>query len=134
LVNVVSPAFNSNHFYKTVCVFVQLYRGCLNEFLTQMFESAYKSGMSAEEIKSITSVKDPDCIPLVCNDFIKDYLPLKCNIFTKQTAIDLTQHMCKWLLNRKFTQTQLNIGGHSEGTGKEESKEHKDKIQKRNNL
>ena len=42
--------------------------------------------------------------------------------------------MCKWLLNRKFTQTQLNIGGHSEGAGKEESKEHKDKIQKRNNL
>jgi hypothetical protein len=35
-------------------------------------------------------------------------LPLKCNIFTQQTAIDLTAHMCKWLFNRKFTKSQLS--------------------------
>jgi hypothetical protein len=35
-------SFNSSHFYKMVTVFVQLYRSCLNEFLLQMFEPAYK--------------------------------------------------------------------------------------------
>jgi len=80
----VNANFNSSNFYKSVSVFVQLYRGCLNQFLKQMFESAYKNDDvdSDDEYKAITATKDPECIPLVCNEFIQDYLPLKCNIFT----------------------------------------------------
>jgi hypothetical protein len=41
-----------------------------------MFESAYKNDESDEkngsedEYKAITATKDPECIPLVCNEFI----------------------------------------------------------------
>lgn len=46
-------------------------------------------------------------IPYICNDFINNFLPLKCNIMDKQMAIDMTVHLCMWLYNRKFTQTKL---------------------------
>ena len=51
-------------------------------------EKAYR--FTNNKSKKITSIKSPDCIPLVCNDFLTSYLPLKCNLFNTRTAIGLT--------------------------------------------
>ena len=52
-----------------------------------MFEPAYKDdneeSKNEDEQRQITAEKDPECIPLVANDFITDFLPLKCNVFTQ---------------------------------------------------
>ena len=84
-----------SHFYKAAAVFVQLYRGCLHDSLKFNFGSSSSNNITAE--------KGPEVIPLVCNDFILNYLPLKCNIMDTELAIGLTKHFCQWLYNRKFT-------------------------------
>ena len=58
----------SNQFYKIVTAFITLYQACLHD-------------------NDITSVQS---IPSVCNLFVTEYLPEKCKMFPKQTAIDLT--------------------------------------------
>lgn len=112
-----------------VCCFVQQYRNCLIETLTKKFgqkqkppnreafhrermhESSYDlSGCEEEKVYSnITATKSPECIPFVSNDFLTSYLPLKCNLFPQKTAIGLTQHMCMWLYDRKFTKARLEL-------------------------
>ena len=96
----------------TACCFVQLYRGCINDQINCVFKTIpLNAEVDDFDDKNYTSdeKRSPECIPLVCNDFITDYLPLKCNIFDMKTAIGFTQHMSTWLYNRKFTKTQLDI-------------------------
>ena len=67
--------------------------------------------LQAEDVHkaNYTAKRQPDCIPLICNEFLSDYLPLKCNAFDMNTAIGLTQHFTTWLYNRKFTKAKLEL-------------------------
>ena len=92
-----APHRNNFHFYKMACCFVQQYRNCLIETLTRKFGPRKKVTkrdglLDASELSQveepqpdledcITSTKSPECIPLICNDFLTSYLPLKCNLF-----------------------------------------------------
>ena len=95
---------NNYHFYMTVCVFVQLYRTCLNETIYETFEG--RTSLLAAE-SNYTQTRSPDCLPMICNEFNTEYLPLKCNIFDKNVAVGLTQHLVMWLYHRKFTKTRI---------------------------
>ena len=85
---------NNYHFYMTTCVFVQLYRSCLNETIYETFEgrtSLVSCGVGGEATEANYSQnRSPDCLPLICNEFLTEYLPLKCNIFDKKMAVGLT--------------------------------------------
>lgn len=101
---------NNFHFYQMACCFVQQYRNCLIETVTKKFGRKQPVAYEEDkiEINPIAS-KSPECIPLICNDFLTSYLPLKCNLFPQRTAIGFTQHMCMWLFNRKFTKARLEL-------------------------
>ena len=77
----------------TACVFIQLYRSCLNETIYETFEgrtSLVASGLENGMEANYTQSRSPDCLPLICNEFLTEYLPLKCNIFDKKMAVGLT--------------------------------------------
>lgn len=103
---------NNYHFYMTVCVFVQLYRTCLNETIHETFEgrtSLMAAGANDSTEANSTQSRAPECLPMICNEFLTEYLPLKCNIFDKKTAVGLTQHLSMWLYHRKFTKTRISL-------------------------
>ncbi len=56
-----------------------------------------------------TKTKGPQSIPLVCNDFVTSYLPLKCNVIDFELTVMQLQHLCVWLYNRKFTTTEVEL-------------------------
>jgi hypothetical protein len=95
------------NFYKTLVVFVELYRDWVNEEGWDML-AKYKRLDIGEKPPLYSSVKNGETIPEFANDFIIRYLPLKCNIFDRDLAIKITKLMCKWLLNRKLTSYKLS--------------------------
>jgi hypothetical protein len=60
---------NNCHYYRTVSCIMQLFRECLQETFTSLFSAEVS-----------TASKGPQSIPLVVNDFMDVYLPLKCNL------------------------------------------------------
>lgn len=52
-----------------------MFRECLRETLKMMFEDV------------TTSNKGPNSIPLVVNDFLSSYLPLKCNVIDLEMTV-----------------------------------------------
>lgn len=121
---------NNYHFYQLACCFVQQYRNCLIDTLGKKFGPTKKAvrrvqggeGSDVSQISNneefktnpraepvVTATKSPECIPLICNDFLTNYLPLKCNLFNQKTAIGFTQHLCMWLYNRKLTKAKLEL-------------------------
>ena len=66
-------------------------RECINDILKERFTNV------------TTATKGPNSIPILANDFLGSYLPLKCNIFDFEMAKKQIHHMCKWLYNRRFT-------------------------------
>jgi hypothetical protein len=56
---------------------------------------------------AIASQKGPDCVPLMANDFLSSYLPLKCNIMDMEFATKTVHHLCLWLHNRALTTAKL---------------------------
>ena len=93
----------------TVCVFVQLYRACLNDSIYQTFEGRTTLVGPQHDQANSTQQRSPECMPLVCNEFLTEYLPLKCNIFDLKTATGLVQHLAMWLYHRKFTKTRIQL-------------------------
>lgn len=62
-----------------------------------------------EDQANFTQQRAPDCLPLICNEFLNEYLSLKCNIFDFKMAVGLTQHLNMWLYHRKFTKTKIEL-------------------------
>ena len=103
---------NNYQFYMTACCFVQLYRGCINDSIHNAFKDRplnIESEYSQSRNYTSDEKRSPECIPLICNEFLTEYLPLKCNIFDLNTAIGFTQHMVTWLYDRKFTRTKIDL-------------------------
>lgn len=65
----------SAQYYRCVASLIQMLRECLNETFKMMFSDV------------TTANKGPHSIPLVINDFLGNYLPLKCNLFEKEMAV-----------------------------------------------
>ncbi len=85
----------SVNFYRNVVCLAQLFRECIKEQLRTLFGPA------------IATQKGPDCVPLMANDFLSSYLPLKCNIMDMEFATKTVHHLCMWLYNRTLTTAKL---------------------------
>ncbi len=106
------------NFYKTAAVFVGLYRSCLNEIgwdklanfkrLGPLLRDGKDSEDSQDMLPLFTVAKDAQCIPELCNEFILDYLPIKCPLFERKLAITFVEHLCLWLYHRKLTNTKVS--------------------------
>ncbi|CDW88922.1 zinc carboxypeptidase family [Stylonychia lemnae] len=100
------------NFYKALSVFVQLYRNCMNEIgwdFIANFKIIDNPIEVSKNLQQFTTVKEADYIPQISNEFLVSYLPKKCNSFEKRLAIPMIEHLCTWLLNRKFTQLKLSL-------------------------
>lgn len=108
------------NFYKLSAVFIQLLKSFLNEFgwdklanykrLSPLIDQTNQNAKDQNEndLPIFTSVKEPDYIPQFSNEFILEYLPLNCNLFSRQHAITLTEFLCTWLYNRRLTTYKIN--------------------------
>jgi hypothetical protein len=81
---------------------------CLND-LGWDIQAKYKRLDVDDELPLFTSIKDAECIPEFSNEFIVRYLPMKCNVFDRNLAIHLTEHLCKWLLHRNLTHYKVSL-------------------------
>ena len=94
------------NFYKAVSVFITLYRSCINENGWDKM-AGYKR-LDNEGLAMFTSIKEADMIPEFCNEFVIEWLPLKCNVFDRSLAVPLVRHLCLWLYNRGLTQYKVS--------------------------
>lgn len=111
------------NFYKTMAVFVGLYRSCLNEIGWDKLANFKRLGPLIKEVKDpkdeqenfddmlppFSIAKDAQSIPELSNEFILDYLPVKCPLFERKLAITLVDHLCMWLYNRKLTNVKVSM-------------------------
>ena len=95
------------NFYKTVAVFITLYRDFINETGWEKM-SGYKI-LDKSNLMIFSSIKECDVIPEFCNEFVTEQLSIKCNIFERDLASQLVQHLCLWLYNRGLTQYKVSI-------------------------
>jgi hypothetical protein len=66
----------SAQYYRCVASLVQMLRECLKETFKMMFGA-----------EVTTANKGPHSIPLVVNDFLGSFLPLKCNLFDQEMSM-----------------------------------------------
>ena len=70
-------------------------RECMKETLKMMFGDVN------------TTTKGPHSIPLIVNDFLVSFMPLKINLIDFDFAVKQVHHLCIWLYNRKFTTIKI---------------------------
>jgi hypothetical protein len=100
---VINKEFDMLQLYKIISAFIELYRGCFLEKLNLQMKKA-----AAEGDLDPQAYANPANIPLVANDFNVGYIPPKMNFLTRQTALDLSAHLCSWLVNRGLTNFQVS--------------------------
>ena len=97
--------------YKAATVFIELYRNCLNQLGWDKLANYKRIDSSMQPNKGMlplfTMAKDAELIPELANDFVMSYLPMKCNVFDRRLAIDMVEHLCLWLFNRRLTSLKL---------------------------
>ena len=108
-------------FYLRTLKFVLMYRDCF----TKLYSSLTKSCPDAQPVtlsqsaksKKLTQVSSDLCsrvsstlLPEISNEFILNYCRLlsgKAWLPARSDLIDLTKHLCDWLLKKGFTDRQL---------------------------
>lgn len=96
------------NFYKLARMVVEILREWLNEMGWNKLANYKRIETGDDELGTFTKVKSPSCIPEFLNDFITVYLPMKYNFINKNVAINLSEHLCKWLYNRNLTPFKIS--------------------------
>ncbi len=99
----------TNEFFKSVIIFVRLYRECLNENGWSMLRKAKNLPDGEDTKEDFASHAEAESIPDMCNQFVKYYLPEKFPSFDKYLSIELTRHMCNWVYTRGYTHRIISL-------------------------
>ena len=97
----------TDDFYKTLIIFVRLYRECLNEYGWDCMNKQRKVTLDERKTEFAKQKNTADWIPDMCNDFINYYLPQEFPTFDKFLAIELVRHLCDWVTKSGYTKKAI---------------------------
>lgn len=95
-------------FYKTLIIFVKLYRDCMNKLGWEILEQ-FKDIRDEPVHLEYTSIKNGEHLPDICNDFLKIYLPSAMPTFDLYLAAVIINHFCDWLYKFSFTHIKVKV-------------------------
>jgi hypothetical protein len=93
-------------FYKTIVIFMKLYRDCMNKIGWEIL-SEYKDLSGEPTELDYTSVKNGEHLPEIANDFVNSYLKLHLPSFDKHLAVVILNHFSDWLFKYNFSTIRL---------------------------
>jgi hypothetical protein len=114
----ISQKVNEN-FYRTVLLFIVLFRECLNEIGWQ--KKIESEGLKLEEDPDLKAkvdtqqfclVNNAENAPEICNEFVTVFMEQKRNAafeISKPEQIDLTINVCHWLFENQHTCSKLTM-------------------------
>ena len=95
-------------FYKTLTVFVELVRECMNEYGWDILLK-YKRLGNEENEGEYTRKKSAEHVPEISNIFIMQFLPKRNAYFKRELAVKLMFHFCGWLYRHQHTHTRIIV-------------------------
>lgn len=97
----------TDEFYKTMIIFVKLYKESLNEYGWELISKKRKVTIEEKKKEFVKEDNTAEFIPDMCNDFINYFLPQEFPAFDKLLAIELVRHLCDWINKNGYTRKQI---------------------------
>lgn len=86
--------------------FIILFRECVNKLRKNLVKPEHQT----EENKDYSQIYSAETIPEICNDFFVDFMEPYDNFgLNQEELIELIQHFCYWLYNKRYTQSHLTL-------------------------
>jgi len=94
--------------YKIFLIFIRYYRECMNKLGWEIINQ-YKDLEDEPTYLDFCTVKKPEYLPQIVNDFVGGFLFKQCPNFDKNLVIVMVSHFCYWLYQNQYTHMKINL-------------------------